>query len=325
MYINISIRSLEARKQLTNFVFNTLKGTRPNGSTIPVEHHSQAAYYPQKKFLYSRYKDISHPSTIECTSEVFIATNGKGQYSVGDLVIDDTVNPVVTGQIVNVGNYLEVVKGSGGIIMYRLNGTYYPQDIYPRLKVVDSLPKGAATPIRPLPAVQTAAIAPVRLLKPFDKSNVLNVVGMFHQLVKYPEIVETRPFILAELAKERVRIHTAVAAIASFPSYWQYDIKMAHITASVRAIALLESPDSITPQQVLDFYTYSSMIGRSTDYSWLVPHLTHANVTSKKPVIIFHSKHRHIELANGYISYTEMGTTYTTPIMFDADNNRFYF
>lgn len=308
MIINIHITN--NLSSLHDLVFNKLGGTRPNKTTTPIASDMTQAYYnTDKKWLYSGHH--SNPD-ISISSDLFIATRGRGSYAIGDHVIDDTISPVMRGTIIKIGDIgqITVAKSTLGESIYNYDGTYYPQDTAPRLKVVDSKDQPTVT---------------ANKLRPFNRDSSLNVRGMFHQLVKYPSITEARPFILAELAREKQAIHTAVSRITITPSYWLYDIKMAHISASIRAIGVLGAADEITPQQALDYYTYCNMIGTSTDYSWLAPYLTHANVTSSKPVVLFHSKHRHIELANGYISYTEQGTTYTVPVQYNRDSNSFYF
>ena len=305
---------------LQDFVFNKLQGTRPNGTTTSLPPDAtKATYNTSRKHLFSGFTNESPDLII--TPDLFIATNGKGSYAVGDHVIDDTTTPVMRGVITKMDKGLVYVTKSNtaGESVYLANGTYYPQDTLPRIKVVD-----APTIIANKPTSETPVKKQHRL-RPFDRDGSLNIRGMFHQLVKHPEIQDTRPFVLAELAREKHKIHSYVSRITIVPSYWLYDIKMAHISASIKTIGLLDNAKDITPQQALDYYTYCSMIGKSTDYSWLAPYLTHANMLASKPVVIFHSKHRHIELANGYISYTEHGSTYTVPVQYDSDANRFYF
>lgn len=316
MIIHITIRNTDAALALQDFVFNKLKGTRPNGTTASLPPDAtKATYNTVKNFLSSGF--TSDPD-IMVSSELFIATNGKGSYAVGDHVIDESDNRL-NGIITKITNKLITVNFSRGSSSYYLNGTYHTQDIYPRLKVVD-----APTITANKPASETP-VKTQRRLRPFDRDGSLNIRGMIHQLVKYPEIQDTRPFVVTELAKEKQAVHSAVSRITIVPSYWLYDIKMAHISASIRAINSLDNAEDISYQQMVDYYTYCSMVGKSTDYSWLAPYLTHANMLASKPVVIFHSKHRHIELANGYISYTEHSTTYTVPVQYDSSTNRFYF
>ena len=319
MYFNISIRDIEESKRLQEFVINTLGGTWRSGkTTIDSIYYSILGYSSTDRHI-SIGPFLGKRDLIDITADLFIATRGRGSFQIGDYVQDITITGKPISKIVEIGaTYLKLDNSHGSL--YHLNGTYYQSDTTSRLVIVDT----PTTPAVPAPSHHKEAPLKPRLLKPFNKDASLNVRGMFYQLQKYPDIVDTRPFVVAMLAAERALVHASISKMVH--GVHPFNIKLSSLAATLRAAAFLDQPADLTPDHIVAYYEYTRLVKATyPSYDWLATHLTHANVTASKPLVLFTSKHRTITLDKGFITLVEDGVSYTTEIQYDSAANTFYF
>lgn len=169
-------------------------------------------------------------------------------------------------------------------------------------------------------------------LKVFKPDNsLIETVGIIKQMFKF-NIEDPRPFVQELVEEERLRVYKEIMNMdPSLLIVNHYNIKLATVQGILSEIKYDISHNGFKIDQlnVWCMNAYYTFIEESQNvdnyqYQWIQEYLTHKNINSIKPVVLFESKKIKIYIENGSLVLNENRSKYTIDIRYNKTNNSFY-